>query len=139
MDWTSYRMLYREGVAWVELPGTLLLPEEAATLADAPRCARPGCGHLALFHRLHGCEVAGCHCVSLQYGPALAPVAGDQEAEDEPVFVLRAHDRLAPALVAIWCELAALHDCPDPTIDAAYVLRNRMLGWQADHGCRWPD
>lgn len=59
-------------------------------------------------------------------------------ADDVPIFVLHPQDRFAPLLVAIWCEMAEFYSYPDEKIDAAYVLRNRMLGWQADHGAQWP-
>jgi hypothetical protein len=60
-------------------------------------------------------------------------------ADDEPIFVLRAKDKLAPVLVALWCELAGLHGCPDAKIAEASGLRDLMRGWQAEHGCTWPD
>lgn len=60
------------------------------------------------------------------------------DPDPEPVFTIGAHDTLAPLIVAIWCELALLHGCAAETYDAGYVVRDRMLGWQADHGSQWP-
>jgi hypothetical protein len=60
-------------------------------------------------------------------------------ADDEPIFVLRAHDKLAPVLVVLWCQLASLHGCPAAKVDETYGLLNRMRHWQAEHGCTWPD
>lgn len=73
-------------------------------------------------------------------------------ADDEPVFILRAHDQFAPAVVKFWQTLVAaecLHRLlrgakaeMNPTlykIDEAGLLRVAMEAWQAEHGCKIPD
>lgn len=61
---------------------------------------------------------------------------------DEPVFVLRAQDRFAPAVVRIWAELVAAGAEADA--DPAKVLGARLVAadmdtWQALHGRKQPD
>lgn len=60
-------------------------------------------------------------------------------AEDEPVFVLRAKDRLAPAAVRMWAEIAiAANVDPDKVIEAK-MLAHEMEKWQLEHGSKRPD
>ena len=58
-------------------------------------------------------------------------------ADDEPVFVLRAKDRLAPMIVEIWAEMAALLD--SPKADDANRLAGMMRTWQVNNGSKTPD
>jgi hypothetical protein len=58
---------------------------------------------------------------------------------DEPIFVLRAQDRLAPALVKLWAELASLHGAPFGKTAEAIKLAMRMEGWAATNHTKWPD
>lgn len=60
-------------------------------------------------------------------------------ADDEPIFVLRAQDKLAPVLVNLWCDLARMHGCSSAKIGEAGVLIHHMKTWQEEHGCKWPD
>ncbi len=61
-------------------------------------------------------------------------------APDEPIFVLRAQDKLAPALVSLWCELAALSGCEQPKVDDARCLAESMRQWQQKTGrAKFPD
>lgn len=50
-------------------------------------------------------------------------------ADDEPVFVLRAQDRLAPALVKAWADLAKEHGCSIIKCQEAYDLAEQMEDW----------
>lgn len=50
-------------------------------------------------------------------------------ADDEPIFVLRAKDKLAPIVVRLWAELAELHGCPKPKVMEAHALAVKMEGW----------
>jgi hypothetical protein len=60
--------------------------------------------------------------------------------ENEPVFVLRSQDKLAPALVGMWAELAALHGCPVAKVDEARRLAAQMRHWQKSSGrAKYPD
>ena len=45
---------------------------------------------------------------------------------DEPVFVFRAKDKLAPILVSMWAALAALHGCPIEKVLQATNLAQAM-------------
>jgi hypothetical protein len=52
-------------------------------------------------------------------------------ADDEPLFVLRAHDPAAAFAVRVWCQLArqaALHE-PEK-IDDATALADKMVEWR---------
>lgn len=72
-------------------------------------------------------EVAGPSCLT-------------KAADDEPVFVLRGQDKLAPALVRAWAVLAALHGCGDDKVIEARYAAQKMEDWQAQTGRgKWPD
>lgn len=60
-------------------------------------------------------------------------------ADDEPIFILRAQDLTAPAVVRIWAAIAELHGCPK-TLEAG-MLADQMEVWQRTHRDRakWPD
>ena len=63
-------------------------------------------------------------------------------ADDEPVFILRAQDRLAPLLVHLWSQLADLGpDGPCPKTLEARALAGAMTDWQRRNWTRvkWPD
>lgn len=60
--------------------------------------------------------------------------------EDEPVFVLRAQDKLAPALVELWASLAFMHGCNGEKLSEANELAQRMRAWQHETDrAKWPD
>lgn len=50
-------------------------------------------------------------------------------SDDEPVFVLRAQDLLAPQLVRLWAERADLHGCGPEKVEEAYKLADAMERW----------
>lgn len=61
-------------------------------------------------------------------------------AQDEPIFVLRAQDKLAPAIVSLWSELAALVGCGSAKVDEAKQLVGLMREWQRRTGrAKFPD
>lgn len=61
-------------------------------------------------------------------------------ADDEPIFVLRAQDLLAPGVVRHWAELYCITqhgsehlltagDCTDPKVREALALADKMEQW----------
>lgn len=50
-------------------------------------------------------------------------------ADDEPIFVLRAQDMLAPALVRQWAVQAEERGCPAAKIAEARALADKMDNW----------
>lgn len=59
--------------------------------------------------------------------------------EDEPVFLLRAQDKIAPEVVARWVELAEYEKADPNIIRAARAQVQAMLVWQYNHGSKVPD
>jgi hypothetical protein len=47
----------------------------------------------------------------------------------EPLFVLRAQDVLAPALVRIWAHAAAICRAPDAKVAEALAIADAMEAW----------
>jgi len=60
-------------------------------------------------------------------------------AEDEPVFVLRANDRLAPLVVMDWIAKAEMMGVPKEKIEGANDLLIKMWEWQGANGSKLPD
>lgn len=61
-------------------------------------------------------------------------------ADDEPVFVLRAQDYIAPWAVKSWVSHAlATNRVPSAKIEEAMRLCDQMRKWQKTHGCKAPD
>lgn len=60
-------------------------------------------------------------------------------APDEPIFVLRAQDKLAPVLVRMWSMLAEMHGCPVPKTREAFELADEMERWAKKNGGKYPD
>lgn len=59
--------------------------------------------------------------------------------EDEPVFLLRGQDVLAPSLLLDWASrLRSIGGDPD-LVDLVRVQAQRMVQWQNEHGCKIPD
>ncbi len=58
---------------------------------------------------------------------------------DEPVFVLRAQDELAPGLVEEWAARAEKRGTPADKVAQARSLAQSMAEWQREHGCKVPD
>jgi hypothetical protein len=50
-------------------------------------------------------------------------------ADDEPLFVLRAQDRLAPDVVREWARLAEAHACAPHKVAEARSLADAMERW----------
>jgi hypothetical protein len=62
-------------------------------------------------------------------------------ALDEPVFILRARDILAPRVVVRWAHLAEEAGSPQHKVQSALQLAKRMADWQANnqHRVKVPD
>ena len=54
-------------------------------------------------------------------------------ALDEPVFILRAQDILAPRVVVRWAHLAEQAGSPQDKVRGALQLAKRMADWQVDN------
>ncbi len=50
-------------------------------------------------------------------------------ADDEPVFVLRAQDKLAEELVDAWANKAEVRGCSPEKVADARVIAEQMRGW----------
>lgn len=59
--------------------------------------------------------------------------------EDEPVFLLRAQDKLAPELLLQWAMKLRLLGGDPNMARLAEDHAQRMIDWQAKHGCKTPD
>lgn len=57
-------------------------------------------------------------------------------ADNEPVFILRAQDMLAPALVDQWANLAEAHGCARSKVNEARDLARLMRMWPV---AKYPD
>ncbi|HXZ86498.1 MAG TPA: hypothetical protein VEI82_13525 [Myxococcota bacterium] len=60
-------------------------------------------------------------------------------ADDEPLFVLRATDKIAPAVVHFWILQAKAAGTPEKKLREAQLLMIEMQKWQIEHGCKVPD
>lgn len=54
----------------------------------------------------------------------------DKCADNEPIFVLRAQDTLAPMVVEYWAELAAKMQVPTSKVLEAFDCANAMRRWE---------
>lgn len=59
--------------------------------------------------------------------------------EDEPVFLLRAQDMVAPKVVDFWVKEADALGAKPNIVNAAREQAARMRTWQEDHGAKTPD
>lgn len=59
--------------------------------------------------------------------------------ENEPVFLFRAKDVLAPVVLARYAELLKLHGCQQEMIDSTLLWEQKMREWQRQKGCKLPD
>lgn len=59
--------------------------------------------------------------------------------DDEPVFVLRAQDALAPEIVEEWAKRAMRHQCPISKVEEALRLVGAMREWQVNNTVKFPD
>ena len=60
-------------------------------------------------------------------------------ADDEPIFVLRAKDVLAPQVVEQWADAAERHGTPEAKVAEARALAVQMRVWQISHVAKIPD
>lgn len=62
-------------------------------------------------------------------------------ADDEPIFVLRAQDKLAPSMVRTWAATAAVYKCDPAKVQEAYELADKMDAWQRENAdkAKYPD
>ena len=58
---------------------------------------------------------------------------------DEPLFILRGQDALAPRVIENWAHLAAAGGCPQAKVDEALDLAGHMRDWQKTNGSKKPD
>lgn len=58
---------------------------------------------------------------------------------DEPVFLLRASDMLAPNVVKHWALQAKVNGCDPEIVAAAENHAQAMIDWQKQHGRKRPD
>ena len=58
--------------------------------------------------------------------------------DDEPVFLLRAQDRLSIEVVDAWIAAAERDGVDQKMITSAKLQVSRMIRWQADHGVKTP-
>lgn len=58
---------------------------------------------------------------------------------DEPVFVLRAQDRLAPHIVRLWANTALSHGVHTDKVVEAFDLADQMEAWAKKKGSKVPD
>ena len=63
----------------------------------------------------------------------------DKAAPDEPIFVLRAQDMLAPEIVREWAYRALKLGTPLAKVDEARRLADAMENWQIEHSRKIPD
>jgi hypothetical protein len=59
--------------------------------------------------------------------------------DDEPVFVLRAHDRAAPGTVRDWAERARRMGGAELKVASAMDVAMEMEAWQRKNGFKEPD
>ena len=57
-------------------------------------------------------------------------------ALDEPVFILRARDMLAPKAVVRWAHLAEQAESPQNKVRGALQVAKQMADWQANNRYR---
>jgi hypothetical protein len=58
--------------------------------------------------------------------------------DDEPVFLLAAHDPLALSVIETYQQLANLRGAPVQHIEGVQAARDTFLEWQLEHGTRDP-
>ncbi len=60
-------------------------------------------------------------------------------ADQEPVFVLRAQDQLAPVVIKIWALLAESLGTPQEKVSEARLIAEDMEIWQLNNIRKIPD
>jgi hypothetical protein len=63
----------------------------------------------------------------------------NKAADLEPVFVLRANDKLAPELVEKWAADAERHGCGEAKVREARNAAEAMRAWGKEQGSKFPD
>jgi hypothetical protein len=58
--------------------------------------------------------------------------------DDEPVFVLAAHDPLAMSIIETYRTLANLRGAPIQHVERVQAALDTFLAWQLEHGTRDP-
>lgn len=58
---------------------------------------------------------------------------------DEPVFLLRGQDPVAPLTILFWADIARKAGAGPDLIEAAGAQAMRMIEWQKVHGAKVPD
>jgi hypothetical protein len=58
--------------------------------------------------------------------------------EDEPVFILRAQDKLTPYIIATYAAMASLSGSPPEFVDNLEIAMDDMILWQEENGSRVP-
>jgi len=59
--------------------------------------------------------------------------------QDEPVFLLRGQDVVAPEVVETWAQFAEDAGAAENIVSAAYMQALEMRKWQKAHGQKTPD
>jgi len=59
--------------------------------------------------------------------------------EDEPVFLLRAQDAVAPQVVEFWADQAEGRGAKPDIVNAAHSQALEMIKWQETHAMKVPD
>jgi hypothetical protein len=67
------------------------------------------------------------------------PLAVGGIPAEEPVFLLRGQDEVAPSVVKGWADLARLCGADQAVVGSARVTSAMMHDWQAQHGSKIPD
>ncbi len=60
-------------------------------------------------------------------------------ADDEPLFVLRAQDNMAPDTVRLWARTARTRGVNAEKVNAAMKQADKMEAWAKEHGSKAPD
>ena len=63
----------------------------------------------------------------------------NKAAGDEPIFVLRASDELAPKTIMAWVSWLRAQHGDDEKCLGAVDCAAAMEAWQAENGCKVPD
>jgi hypothetical protein len=59
--------------------------------------------------------------------------------EDEPVFLLRGQDMLAPTILRKWANMLMDNDGDTDMVERAYKQADKMEEWQRKHVSKLPD
>jgi len=58
---------------------------------------------------------------------------------EEPVFLIRAQDKIAPMIVWFWADQAEANGAAENIVEAARIQVEAMKAWQEAHGSKVPD